>query len=87
MDVHFQNEYSVVTVGGQPVSTVPDLICVLDGVRGDPIGTESLRYSQQVAIVSLPAMAIHCTPEALKVVGPRFGYDLDHVTPHTRTAS
>lgn len=86
--VHFQNEYSVVTVGGQPVSTVPDLICVLDGVRGDPIGTESLRYSQQVAIVSLPAMAIHCTPAALKVVGPRgFGYDLDHVTPHTRTAS
>jgi DUF917 family protein len=86
--VHFQNEYSVVTVGGSPVSTVPDLICVLDTVHGEPIGTESLRYSQQVAVVSLPAMAVHCTPAALDVVGPRgFGYDFDYVTPHTRTAS
>ena len=42
--VHFQNEYTVVAVSGNPRVTVPDLICVFDDVRGEPIGTEALRY-------------------------------------------
>jgi uncharacterized protein len=79
----FQNEYSVVKVGGRPQCTVPDLICVFDTVRGEPLGTEALRYGQQVALVSLPAMTVHLTPAAMKVVGPRgFGYDFDYVSPH-----
>jgi DUF917 family protein len=82
----FQNEYSVVELDGQRVSTVPDLICVFDSVRGEPIGTEALRYGQQVAVVSLPAMAVHLTPRALAIVGPRgFGYDFDYVTCHRGT--
>lgn len=81
--VLFQNEYSVAEVDGRRASTVPDLLCVIDTVRGDPIGTEALRYGQRVAVVSLPAMAVHRTSAALAVVGPRgFGYDFDYVTCH-----
>lgn len=81
--VDFQNEYAVVMRGGEIISTVPDLICLFDAQRGEPIGTESLRYAQQVAVVSLPPAAAHITPHALAVLGPRgFGYDFNHVSPH-----
>ena len=82
----FQNEYSVAEVDGRRVSTVPNLLCVIDSVRGEPIGTEALRYGQQVSLVSLPAMPVHLTPAALAVVGPRgFGYDFDYVNCHRET--
>ncbi|MBY8823458.1 DUF917 domain-containing protein [Sphingomonas colocasiae] len=81
--VAFQNEYLVARRDGEILSTVPDLLCLLDLTTGEPIGTESLRYARQVAIVSLPAMAEHLTPRAIAAVGPRaFGYDFDHITPH-----
>jgi uncharacterized protein len=81
--VLFQNEYTVVVQDGVILSTVPDLLCVMDTVRGEPIGTEALRYAQQVSVVSFPAMAEHMTPRAIAAVGPRaFGYDFDHHTPH-----
>jgi DUF917 family protein len=80
--VHFQNEYTVVAVNGNPRVTVPDLICVFDDVRGEPIGTEALRYAQQVAVVSFPATDAFRTSSALEILGPRgFGFDFDYVTP------
>ena len=55
----------------------PDLICVLDTVSGDAIGTETLRYGQRVTVIALPAPPILLTPKGLDHVGPRaFGYDL-----------
>jgi len=58
--------------------TVPDLICVLDSVSGEAIGTETVRYGQRVTVVGLPAPAILRTPKGLQHVGPRaFGYDLE----------
>jgi len=58
--------------------TTPDLICVLDTVSGDAVGTETLRYGQRVTVVALPAAPILLTPKGLEHVGPRaFGYDLD----------
>lgn len=81
----FQNEYLVAMRDGAPLSTVPDLLCLFDTVRGEPIGTEALRYGQSVSVVSLPAMAEHLTPAAMAAVGPRaFGYAFDHHTPHAR---
>src|SRR5205823_5438500 len=63
---------------GAPRVTTPDLICVLDTVSGDAIGTETLRYGQRVTVVALPAAPILLTPKGLEHVGPRaFGYDLD----------
>jgi uncharacterized protein len=77
--VHFQNEYSVVEIGGRRRAMVPDLIAMFDSERGEPLGTDALRYGQHVTVVRLPALPRHVTPEALAVVGPRaFGFDFDY---------
>lgn len=77
--VHFQNEYTLVAVGGHPLAMVPDLIVVLDAERGEPLGTEALRYGQHVVVARMPALESHLTPQALAVLGPRaFGYDFDY---------
>ena len=56
----------------------PDWICVLDGVGGEAIGTETLRYGQRGTVVALPAPKVFLSPRGLDFVGPRaFGYDLD----------
>ena len=63
---------------GAPVVTTPDLICVLDTVSGDAIGTETLRYGQRATVIALPAPPVLLTPKGLQHVGPRaFGYDLE----------
>ena len=66
---------------GRIVVTTPDLICLLDSVSGEAIGTESLRYGQRVSVIALPAPAILRTPKGIEHVGPRaFGHDTDYVT-------
>ncbi len=47
-ELAFQNEFAVGWLDGVPTVTTPDLICVLDTVSGDAIGTETLRYGQRV---------------------------------------
>lgn len=79
MQVDFQNENLVARVEGAAVCTVPDLVCIVDAERGEPITTELLRYGFRVAVLGLPAPPLLRTAEALAVVGPRaFGYDLDY---------
>jgi DUF917 family protein len=79
--VDFQNEYSVVEAGGRRLAMVPDLITLFDADRGEPLGTDALRYGQHVHVFRLPPMPRHVTPEALAVVGPRaFGFDFDYAT-------
>jgi uncharacterized protein len=74
----FQNEFAVGWLDGTPRVMTPDLICVLDTVSGEAIGTETLRYGQRVTVVALPAPPILLTPKGLEHVGPRaFGYDLE----------
>ena len=46
--VHFQNEFSVGCLDGDPIVMTPDLICIVDTVSGDGIGTDVLRYGQRV---------------------------------------
>jgi len=76
----FQNEFAVAWLDGAPRVTTPDLICVLDSVSGEAVGTELLRYGQRVSVVVLPGPAVFRTPKGLEHVGPRaFGYDLDYV--------
>jgi len=80
-EVAFQNEYAVGWRDGRALVTTPDLICLLDSVSGEAIGTESLRYGQRVSVIALPAQAILRTPKGVAQVGPRaFGYDMDYVT-------
>ncbi|MDE0231289.1 MAG: DUF917 domain-containing protein [bacterium] len=79
MQVAIQNEFLVAWENGEPVVTVPDLICILDAETAIPINTETLGYGQRVNVVGLP-----CAPEwhqegMLEVAGPRaFGFDLDY---------
>lgn len=74
----FQNEFTVGTIDGEAVVMTPDLICVLDTVSGEAIGTETLRYGQRVTVIALPAPSVLTTPKGLQHVGPRaFGYELD----------
>jgi DUF917 family protein len=74
----FQNEFAVGWRDGAVHVTTPDLICVLDSVSGEAVGTETLRYGQRVTVVALPAPPVLLTPKGLEHVGPRaFGYDLD----------
>jgi len=76
-ELAFQNEFAVGWLDGVPRVMTPDLICVMDSVSGEAIGTETLRYGQRVSVVALPAPAVLLTPKGLEHVGPRaFGYDL-----------
>ena len=78
MELAFQNEWAVGFRDGAPVVMTPDLICVLDTVSGEAIGTETARYGQRVTVVALPAPEILLSPKGLAHVGPRaFGYDID----------
>lgn len=77
----FQNEWTVGWRNDAPVVMTPDLICVLDSVSGEAIGTETIRYGQRVSIIALPAPPVFLSPRGLAFVGPRaFGYDLDFVS-------
>ncbi|MCL2428990.1 MAG: DUF917 domain-containing protein [Alphaproteobacteria bacterium] len=81
-EVAFQNEYAVGWREGRVVVTTPDLICLLDSVSGEAVGTESLRYGQRVSVLALPAPAILRTPKGLANVGPRaFGHDIEYTSP------
>ena len=74
----FQNEWIVAWRDGEPIAMTPDLICVLDSVSGEAVGSETIRYGQRVTVIALPPPAIFLTPKGLEHVGPRaFGYDLD----------
>ena len=74
----FQNEFAVGWLDGEPRVMTPDLICVMDTLSGEAIGTETLRYGQRVSVVALPAPPVLLTPKGLEHVGPRaFGYDLE----------
>src|SRR3989449_3661540 len=76
-ELAFQNEFAVGWLDGEPRVMTPDLICVLDSVSGDAIGTETLRYGQRVSVIALPAPPALLTPKGLEHVGARaFGYDL-----------
>jgi uncharacterized protein len=77
--IDFQNEWIVAWRDGDPMAMSPDLICVLDSIAGEAVGTETIRYGQRVTVVALPPPTVFTTPKGLEYVGPRaFGYDLDY---------
>ena len=82
-EVEFQNEFTIGRLNGKLTITVPDLLCIVDVVTGEAIGTETIRYGQRVAIMSLPADPILVSERGLQYVGPRaFGYAIDFVSLH-----
>ena len=80
--LEFQNEWLVAELDGTPIATVPHLICLLDSVSGEAVGTETARYGQRVALVGITAPELFTSDAGLRYVGPRaLGYDLDPVDP------
>jgi DUF917 family protein len=76
--IDFQNEWIVAWRDGEPLAMTPDLVCVLDSVSGEAVGSETIRYGQRVTVIALPPTRIFLSPQGLAHVGPRaFGYDLD----------
>jgi len=76
--LEFQNEWLIGHLDDQVVVTVPDIVCVMDSVTGEAIGTEVLRYGQRVTVIGLPPPEMLCSPAGLRYVGPRaFGYDVE----------
>lgn len=74
----FQNEFSVGFHDAEPKVMTPDLICAVDTVSGDGIGTDVLRYGQRISVLALPAPSVFLSPKGLDAVGPRaFGFDLE----------
>jgi DUF917 family protein len=77
--IDFQNEWIVAWRDGEAMAMSPDLICVVDSVAGEAVGTETIRYGQRVTVIALPPPAVFTTLRGLEHVGPRaFGYDLDY---------
>ena len=77
MEINFQNEWIVAWIDAQPIAMSPDLICVLDSISGEAIGTETIRYGQRVTVIALPPPEVFLTPRGLEHVGPQaFGYDI-----------
>ena len=64
--LHFQNEFSVGERDGVPEVMTPDLICVLDSVSGDGIGTDVLRFGQRVSVLALPAPQVFTSERGLE---------------------
>jgi len=78
MELNFQNEWIVAWLDKKPVAMSPDLICVLDSVSGEAVGSETIRYGQRVTVIALPPPPVFLSPKGLQHVGPRaFGYDID----------
>ena len=78
MVIDFQNENLIARHDGEIICTVPDLICVVDSERGEPITTELMRYGFRVTVLGFPAPKLWTTEKALEVAGPRsFGYEMD----------
>ena len=81
-DLEFQNEFSVGRRNGDVVITVPDLICVLDSLSGEAIGTETLRYGQRVTVIAMPSPPVFLSPKGLQHAGPAaFGFEIPFVSP------
>ncbi len=81
-DLAFQNEFSVGRRNRRVVVTVPDLICVLDSLSGEAIGTETLRYGQRVTVLAIPSPPVFLSEKGLVHAGPSaFGFDLPFVSP------
>ncbi|MFO1081419.1 MAG: DUF917 domain-containing protein [Reyranellaceae bacterium] len=78
LEINFQNEWIVAWRDGTPIAMSPDLICVLDSVSGEAVGTETIRYGQRVTVIALPPPPVFLSEKGLAHVGPRaFGYDIE----------
>jgi DUF917 family protein len=68
VEIQFKNEYLVLSIDGEAVVTVPDLITIVETETGTPITTEIVRTGLRVSVLGMPCSPLYRTPEALRVV-------------------
>lgn len=79
LEVAFKNEFLVAKCDGKIVATTPDILMLMEQETGAAVDTEQLQFGLKVHLIALPAPALWTTPQALKLVGPRyFGYETDY---------
>ena len=79
LKISIKNEYLLAKINGKTVTSVPDLITVLDYETSTPINAERLRFGQRVTVYGIGCPAFYRTEKALNFVAPRcFGFDFDY---------
>lgn len=78
--VDYDGTYLVVTEDGVVRAATPDLICVVEVDRGEPVPTGGLAVGGRVHVLVVPAAPRWLLQDGVWAAGPRrFGYDVDHV--------
>lgn len=76
----YEDTYLVATEDGVVRAATPDLICVLDADRGEPVPSAGLAVGTRVHLLVVPAEPRWLLRDGIAAAGPRrFGYDVDHV--------
>lgn len=70
IEVQFLSEYLLAKQGERILTTVPDLICVLDADSGLPVMIDELENHMKVWIIAIPCPIVVRHPKMLDVVGP-----------------
>ena len=80
MTLSIKNEFLVAWVDGKVVTSVPDLITMVDHETSSPINSERIHYGQRVTVFGIGCPPHYRSERALKVVSPRnFNFDFDFV--------
>lgn len=79
MKIDFQNENLIAAIDGEVITSVPDLITIIDSESTLAITTEHLKYGFRVNVIVMKCDDKWRTEKGLRTVGPRyFGYDIDY---------
>lgn len=75
--IWYKNENIITWKNGTFHATVPDLVCIMNTVTGEPVINPYFQENMSVAVYALPAPAEWTTEKGLAVFGPQsFGYDV-----------
>lgn len=76
--IWYKNENIIAWKNGEYHATVPDLICILDTIKKEPVLNPYCEKDMEVEVFALPAPEEWTTERGLEVFGPKsFGYDVD----------
>ncbi|MBC3993646.1 DUF917 family protein, partial [Streptomyces sp. AC563] len=79
LQLELQNDILLVLADGALTAAVPDVICLLDAVRGGVVGLDSLGGGEVVEVLVMPAAPVWYSSAGLALAGPRaFGLPVEH---------
>ncbi|MCK1797348.1 DUF917 domain-containing protein [Streptomyces sp. XM4193] len=74
-----QNEILLALIDGAVTAAVPDVLCLLDRQRLQPVSLENVALADHVDVLVVPAAPMWHTPQGLAMAGPRaFGFPVRH---------